>query len=106
MRLVDCDPKWIDFGERRGVGIRFLLPAGPWRSTGVRLLFANPLDGGPPLTATEAASTGIRCDNGGNRWERYGDDFTTLTISPSINFGSGGWHGNVSNGQVDGRLEP
>ena len=106
MKLVECDPKWINLGERRGVGIRFLLPAGPWSSTGVRILFENPLDGGPTLTADEASASGIQCHNSGNRWTRVGDDFATLTITPSINFGSGGWHGGVTNGDVEGALEP
>jgi hypothetical protein len=103
VKLLDCDARWIDFGDRRGVGLRFLLPAGPWRSTGIRVLFRNPLDDGPPLTRAEAEL--LRCDNKGQRWTRAGVELGTLTVTPSINAGRGNWHGNVTDGNVEGGLE-
>lgn len=101
---MECDPRWIDFGDRRGVGLRFILPPGPWKSTGIRVLFANPLDGGPPLTRAEGER--LNCDNTGQRWTRVGTELSALTVTPSINAGRGNWHGNVTDGNVEGALEP
>lgn len=102
MKLIECEPAWINHEGRVGVGMRFVLPPGPWKACMVRILFENPLDGGPPLPNDDAHPT----NNGGSRWTRIGTDFDHLTISPSINGGSGEWHGGVTNGEVDGALEP
>jgi hypothetical protein len=36
----------------------------------------------------------------GKSWQRTGEFPDTLTVTPSVNFGSGCWHGNISNGEV------
>lgn len=53
--------------------------------------FANPLDGGPSM------QTGTR-----NGWQRIGETFETLTLTPSILriAPSCGWHGFITNGEV------
>lgn len=55
--------------------------------------FANPLDGGPSVRAEHA-------------WQRTGETFDTLTLTPSIHSvadkGGCGWHGFITNGEVTG----
>lgn len=94
MRLVDLKPAWINTDDgRTGVGIRFDNPRGRGK---VRLLFNNPLDGGAPLANDES----LPANNGGERWTRHGSDFASLSITPSIDEGPGGWHGFVTDGHI------
>ena len=59
--------------------------------------FVNPLDGGPPLEV------------GRPNWQRTGDTFESLTLTPSIlrrrDRGGCGWHGFITNGEVTGKVE-
>jgi hypothetical protein len=91
VRLAELDPTWIATGEgRRGMGVMFLCPH--CRDTYVGGFFANPLDGGPPAGPEHTPRP---------RWQRSGDTFETLTITPSIDASaSGHWHGFVTNGEV------
>lgn len=111
MKLTDLEPRWVGAGgegvfnadgspapERHGVGLSFLCPCAPCtaKRTGntdtdfylrVFVAFANPLDGGPAFSD-------------GPKWQRAGDTFETLQLSPSIQrhrVGEGGcdWHGFV-----------
>lgn len=97
MKLTDLDPMWIDATSaapnRRGLGVLFQKPPGQPGDHYIAVLFANPLDGGPPAPECE--------DYPKPRWTRTGDTFETLSISPSI-FCSPptGWHGWVTNGEV------
>ena len=103
MRLLDLDPNWVgaggegvtrsDTGEpvprREGVGVMFKCPCGC--DVPCFVPFANPLDGGPPH------------DPGRPVWQRTGDTFETLTLTPSILRISGcpaKWHGFVTAGQI------
>lgn len=85
--------------ERHGVGISFLCPCAECtgKRTGeedkdfylrVYVGFANPLDGGPPHDPRPGA-----------QWQRTGETFETLQLSPSILSdkakGGCGWHGYV-----------
>lgn len=118
MRLTELNPRWVGAGgegiynadgspakERKGVGISFDCPCAQCTSkrTGdkdvdfylrVFVGFANPLDGGPTHDPREGA-----------QWTREGEDFETLTLSPSIQrhaIGEDGctWHGYVRNGEI------
>ena len=92
MRLTELDPHWVGAGgegvthngapvaERHGVGISFDCPCG-CDSRGF-IGFANPLDGGPPYDPRPNAL-----------WQRTGDTFDTLTLSPSIQRHKVGDHG-------------
>jgi hypothetical protein len=101
MRLIDLDPKWLGAGgpdisdgsgnpvpERSGVGVMLDCPCGC--DSPLYVPFANPLDGGPSLEP--------------RGWQRTGETFETLTLSPSIlrsrDKGGCGWHGFVTDGQV------
>ena len=105
MRLVDLHPEWMGAGGegisnadgspapgRRGVGVLLDCPCGN-TDEGHRLYvpFANPLDGGAPM------QTGKN-----NGWQRTGDTFDTLTLTPSILriVPSCGWHGFITNGEI------
>lgn len=100
MRLVDLDPKWIGYGgkgitdadgnpvpERKGIAVYFNCPCGC--NHPVSVSFKNPLDGGPPPIPERTY------------WQRTGDTFETLTLTPSILRLSGcRWHGFITNGEI------
>lgn len=99
MKLVDLQPRWVGAGgdgvtrngdpvpERHGVGISFECPCGcPDR---VAVLFANPLDGGPPYVPERS------------QWHRAGETFENLTLAPSIlRVGGCAWHGFIEAGNI------
>ena len=87
---------------RTGVGVIFQCPCGNHdEDHELYAPFANPLDGGP------ASNPGGW--NGSGGWQRTGDTFDALTLSPSIlrakARGGCGWHGFVTNGEVTGQVE-
>ena len=99
MRLVDLTPRWIGAGgegiydkdmnpvpERKGVGISFNCPCGC--GTRCFVMFANPIDGGKAIRDRTT-------------WQRAGDTFETLTLTPSIlRVGGCAWHGFITNGEI------
>jgi hypothetical protein len=100
VKLTALDPSWVGAGgpgifnadgtpaaERHGVGITFDCPCGCTR--GRYVPFTNPLDGGPPH------------NDGHATWQRSGETFETLTLTPSIQvIGECGWHGFITNGEI------
>lgn len=135
VRLVDLSPNWMvatvfdaegrqvahwqehEGAPRRGMGITFRCPL-LHEACYIGVLFANPIDGGPPAGFRKVAVLGpdrqpiydgpnmrvALLPN--NLWQRTGDTFETLTLQPSILVpGSGGpgdcnWHGFITNGEV------
>jgi hypothetical protein len=100
MKLIELDPSWWSNGgpgltdtatglpvpERTGQGITFDCPCGC--ADIVSVPFTNPLDGGPPARQDVT-------------WDRTGETFETLTLSPSLQRMDGcKWHGWVRNGEV------
>lgn len=104
-RLIDLNPQFLSSGgegvsqldpatgkyvpapERRGVGVVCDCPCGCDQQLYVP--FANPLDGGPSVES--------------KGWQRAGDTFETLTLTPSIlrkGKNSCGWHGFFTSGEV------
>lgn len=91
-KLVDLHPAWgggvFDGVARRGISLQFACPclaeSCPWGT--ISVWFANALDGLPTLVG------GPR-----TRWQRTGDTFETLTLSPSIHC-VGHWHGWLKDG--------
>lgn len=78
--------------ERNGVGITLNCPCGC--ENRLYVPFANPLDGGPALDPRHG-------------WQRTGETFETLTLTPSVLRvpvqGRGcSWHGFITAGQVVG----
>lgn len=82
MKLSDLNPQFVGHGgdgitrdgkpvpRREGMGISFDCPCGC--ETPVFVHFENPLDGGLPLETTAP------------KWHRTGEQFETMTLSPSL----------------------
>lgn len=88
MKLTQLEPKWWADSGRHGQGIRFNCPH--CYEFIIAIAFANPLDGGPAYDAPDMLT-----------WQRTGETFETLTLSPSIDASKlGHWHGHVVNGQI------
>lgn len=99
MKLTDLNPAFVMSGgegisdsegnpvpERQGVGLAFDCPCGCRER--VYLNFENPLDGGKKLS-------------GHPSWNRTGDTFETISLTPSIlRMGGCGWHGYLTNGEL------
>ena len=111
MRLTELDPKWLEVDGRK-VGLIFLCPH--CRTTRLSCFFeATPiLNGGRwpsqvklferALGSEEAADQVVPC-NKSNAWTRSGEDFASLSCSPSIDASSSGhWHGFITNGEIVG----
>ncbi len=103
MRLDDLNPGWVGAGgkgisnadgtpatKRTGIGIGFDCPCCGERNY---ISFTNPIDGGPAII-----------NPGEPAWQRTGDTFEALTLSPSIHkakdLGGCGWHGWIRDGEV------
>lgn len=105
MNLIDLNPQFMDAGgehvsrknpntgeyepvlERHGIGIMFDCPCGCDSQCYVD--FRNPLDGGP-MHQKESHS-----------WQREGDTFETLSLTPSIlRISHCGWHGYITKGKI------
>lgn len=73
-RLVDCDPRWVSVpGGGSECGISFACPEG---HEGCRHRV--------PFTPTLAGVPHAGWQSNGCVWQRSGDTFETLTLSPSI----------------------
>lgn len=100
MKLVELNPRWIGHGgegvanadgspvpRRERIGLSFDCPCGCQIPCAV--LFANPPDGGPPIDGTT--------------WQREGETFEALTLTPSIlrlQPCPNKWHGWIRNGEI------
>lgn len=90
-RLVDLNPRWVDTYQkkRQGVMLQYDCPCGQeCEFNPVLLHLTNPLDGGPTCARDSQP-----------HWQRTGEDFATLTLSPSVH-AVGHWHGHVRGGMV------
>lgn len=100
MRLADLEPRFWRTGgegitdsatgapvpERLGCGLMCKCPCGCADLLSVP--FRNPLDGGPSVYPD------------GKGWQRTGDTFEALTLTPSIQrVGGCAWHGFLTNGE-------
>ena len=100
MKLADLHPGWVHCGgpdvhhadgsevpRREQVGVAFDCPCGCDQRCFIP--FANPPDGLGPIEPSEPG------------WNRTGDTFETLTLTPSIlRVGGCGWHGFITGGEV------
>jgi hypothetical protein len=99
MKLTELHPRWLgltrpDSGEQ----VEFDCPAcGP--SHRLIVMLSNPLDGKPGAPWLGKLVKGL---DGQEKitpvWQRYGAEFDTLTLVPSVVFPC--WHGWVEDGQV------
>lgn len=98
MLLLELEPLWLTSGpDRYGMGVSFRCPH---CDTRLAIWFENPLDGGTSVNPTT---------HRGPLWKRTsGEDFDTLTLTPSINAMERDpdtrlvvvlhWHGFIQNG--------
>jgi hypothetical protein len=123
VRLTELEPKWWAEPGRRGQGVVFRCPH--CRGGFICVPFANPLDGGAPWdVGTEQRRPisklwdllygGLEEPRGdgviakgtwvippGCLWQRAGDTFETLTLSPSVDASRAGcWHGFLTAGEI------
>jgi hypothetical protein len=96
MKLTDLSPDWIDCGNRKGIGVVYDCIIGHCKCR-IATLFANPLDGGAAypddegrryileLAEKEGREWHEYVGSGKCRWQRTGDDFATMSMSPSVN---------------------
>ena len=124
MRLTDLDPKLWAAAGRHGQGVVFLCPH--CRVTYLCVAFANPLDGGAPWNIGthecrpirqlwellygdlgDPAVRGAVLPKGTNvvppgfLWQRTGETFEDLTLTPSVDASPAGcWHGFVTKGDA------
>lgn len=90
IKLTELEPNWV-INDEKVMGLRFNCPehhtAETWCVQAVP--FTPALDG----TKTKSWQAN------GHHWQRQGDTFATLTLTPSIR-ASCGYHGFVTNGVV------
>lgn len=100
MKLTELNPRWgidadivisgteIHDPDRHGMAVTFDCPhcAGAVR---LAVWIANPIDGKPPT------------DSATYLWQRTGESFEDLSLSPSIDASKHGhWHGFITNGEI------
>ncbi len=112
-RLIDFSPKWIDLDGRKGLGFLFRCTTGHCDGLNT-VLFANPLDGGPPCDLDTwplrdaLIAAGLIDEVDGNkrmhrgcgkfRWWRTGcNTFEAMSLTPSVNCHECG-HLTITNG--------
>lgn len=99
MKLTDLEPRWVglhnfDAAATYHIGVSFRSP-----QTGQRLavLFRPAID--PAGLAAKYQWPDFFPDK--KKWDRTGDTFDTLTLSPSLDFSAvGEWHGFIVSGEV------
>lgn len=97
VRLVELEPRWITLrdGNHARAGMTFLCPH--CRRVRLGMWFSEPyytLD----FPVTEWPLYMLTHPDV-KYWTRSGDDFETMTLTPSVNV-HGHWHGNIANGAV------
>lgn len=105
MKLTELEPKWISLHGWASesifrVGLTFRCPhcmIGKRGETGyLGVYFANPID--PDNLLGTGMSFGKLA---ANLWQRTGDSFDNLTLTPSIDVSQHGhWHGYITNGEI------
>lgn len=107
MRLLDLDPIWLEHGGRR-IGFMFKSPTKPeyWQTC----MFA-PTERRVQREAIWALGMAeehrgrVQMCNPGSCWDVRPQDFSTMTVTPSLDGSAGGlWHGFIQNGKIAGGL--
>lgn len=100
-RLAGLSPRWLGFSGRKGMGISFQCPCcvGTAQSTRLAVWFKNPVDGKETFNelGSEVKNKFL--------WQRIGDTFATLKLTPSIDASDSEpmhWHGTIVDGCMVG----
>lgn len=97
MKLLDLNPRWIGMDSIL-TGISFLCPH--CKTTRLAVHFSNPIDPNGWL------QKGVTRHHYPYEWQRTGDSFESLTLTPSVDAFSpaigadGHWHGFITNGEI------
>jgi len=98
VRLTELEPRWFTFGHvADGVifrfGLTFLCPHCLTQRLGVEF--------DPPIDPDNLLGKGMLWPSERKVWQREGDTFETLTLTPSIDASKlGHWHGWIKNGEI------
>ena len=100
MKLTELEPRWWGLIGRHGQGMLFLCPHCLTEYLGIA--FANPLDGGLAVPEEIRKYTNKKGEPKVQPlWNRQGDEFENITITPSIDASEiGHWHGFITNGEI------
>ncbi len=97
MKLIDLQPRWLTpdifiFKSPSGHGDWLSCKRAPWPKKQHEFLYESC----PDLVGQSIV--GIKKDY---CWAFEGNDFATLTVTPSIDASeSGNWHGHITNGEI------
>jgi hypothetical protein len=98
MKLTDLNPRWTGIGGGSGIitGVTFDCPHCRTQRLGVT--FKNAIDPNGWL------AKGVTRHHDKNEWDREGETFETLTLTPSVDTSradfEGHWHGYIRNGEI------
>jgi hypothetical protein len=110
MKLTELEPRWLEHDGRK---VGMLLRCPHCRKTWLSCMFEAGIPvvchrSGKPVTQFELFQTNlgeepydvVPCSTV-CKWDRNGDDFSTMTVTPSLDASaSGHWHGTITNGEV------
>jgi hypothetical protein len=124
MNLTDLEPVWLEMDGKR-VAIMFLcphcfpkkrqwltvffintgdIPPGPDGERGERALFAEAFRKMGADNPEERAWGVVSCTPK-HVWKRTGDDFSSMSVTPSLDSSaSGHWHGFITGGKISGGI--
>ena len=114
MKLVDLNPRWVNDHDAPAdalQGVSFDCPCcvgRPDKASRLAIFFANPVSMDPPANISGPGHIARLEANhltdhhvGSVLWQRTGDTFETLTLSPSVDCSKWGhWHGWIQNGTI------
>lgn len=84
MKLTELEPRWAGEEGHPRQAVSFRCPHCEER---IVVPFANPIGGVPRMRGERTY------------WQREGETFEALTLTPSVHYGSH-WHGWIKNGEV------
>lgn len=100
MKLTELNPRWVGIHGWSSesifyIGVTFDSPLR--RGQRLSALFANPID---PEGLMAKYGWGLPFPDQ-KHWQRSGETFETLTLSPSLDFSRyGEWHGHITAGEI------
>lgn len=113
MRLLDLEPHWVSAAwcpPSAKLGVRYLCPC--CRQIRLANFLKNPICGNDAIDLQRLFEA-RDCDHpdfqkwladthiGSTLWQRSGDTFETLTLTPSVDASKfGHWHGFITNGEM------